>query len=155
LALQIACAVRAHAWLCRWTALHWASQNGHTETAMALVAAGADVHCKTDTGYGAGRCIAGPLVSVSFTDGEGGERAWLYRLLVRHTALALIVRHGRLLGRAGVPPCAGRRRTGTRRRRRRWWRQARTCTARTREGTVRGGEWGSLRVGRLPTVQAG
>jgi hypothetical protein len=31
--------------LCRKKALHWASQNGHTETAMALVEAGADVHC--------------------------------------------------------------------------------------------------------------
>ncbi len=38
--------------LCRWTAVHWASQNGHTETAMALVEAGADVHCKANEGYG-------------------------------------------------------------------------------------------------------
>ncbi len=38
-------------WLCRRTALHWASQNGHTETAMALVTAGADVHCKNSNGY--------------------------------------------------------------------------------------------------------
>ena len=47
-------------WLLRrWTALHWASQIGHTETVMGLLAAGADVHCNTDTGYGAGRCIVG------------------------------------------------------------------------------------------------
>ncbi len=39
--------------LCRWTALHFASSNGHTETATALVKAGADVHCKLpDLGYG-------------------------------------------------------------------------------------------------------
>ncbi len=29
-----------------------ASERGHTETAMALVEAGADVHCKDDDGYG-------------------------------------------------------------------------------------------------------
>jgi ankyrin repeat protein len=34
------------------TALHWASNNGHLETAMALVMAGADVHCKDKYGYG-------------------------------------------------------------------------------------------------------
>ncbi len=38
--------------LCRRTALHVASSKGHTETAMALVNAGADVHCKTNDGYG-------------------------------------------------------------------------------------------------------
>ena len=40
------------AWLCRRTALHLASDNGHTETAMALVKAGADVHCKNTDGCG-------------------------------------------------------------------------------------------------------
>jgi ankyrin repeat protein len=39
-------------WLCRSTALHDASQNGHMETAMALVKAGADVDCKANEGYG-------------------------------------------------------------------------------------------------------
>jgi hypothetical protein len=43
--------------LCRWTALHLASLNGHTETAMALVRAGADVHCKANDGYGSRGCI--------------------------------------------------------------------------------------------------
>jgi hypothetical protein len=43
--------------LCRGTAVHWASQNGHTETAMALVKAGADVHCKDNNGYGPSGCI--------------------------------------------------------------------------------------------------
>ncbi len=43
--------------LCRGTALHDASQNGHTETAMALVKAGADVHCKDNIGYGPSGCI--------------------------------------------------------------------------------------------------
>ena len=42
--------------LCRSTALHYASLNGHTETAMALVKAGADVHCKDDDGYGCTGC---------------------------------------------------------------------------------------------------
>jgi hypothetical protein len=39
-------------WLCRRTALHFASNNGHTETALALAKAGADVHCKDNEGYG-------------------------------------------------------------------------------------------------------
>ena len=46
--------------LCRRTALHlasdrsrhYASERGHLETAMALVKAGADVHCKANDGYG-------------------------------------------------------------------------------------------------------
>ncbi len=36
--------------LCRVTALHYASLKGHTETAIALVKAGADVHCKDNKG---------------------------------------------------------------------------------------------------------
>jgi hypothetical protein len=39
-------------WLCSNTALHDASHNGHTETVMALVKAGADVHCKNHEGCG-------------------------------------------------------------------------------------------------------
>ncbi len=35
------------------TALHYASSNGHTETAVALVKAGADVHCMDVNGCGA------------------------------------------------------------------------------------------------------
>ncbi len=50
----------------RWTALHWASQKGHTETVKLLIAAGADVHCKNNVGYGAGRCIAGPAGEWAF-----------------------------------------------------------------------------------------
>jgi hypothetical protein len=42
-------------WLCRRTALHLASEKGHTETAMALVKAGADVQGKTNEGYGSSR----------------------------------------------------------------------------------------------------
>ncbi len=38
-------------WLCSNTALHAASLNGKTEMAVALVKAGADVHCKTNDGY--------------------------------------------------------------------------------------------------------
>jgi hypothetical protein len=41
--------------LCRFTALHYASSNGHTETALALVKAGADVHFKSNDGYGFSR----------------------------------------------------------------------------------------------------
>ena len=37
-------------WRCRWTALLVASLNGYTEMAKALVAAGADVHCKVNDG---------------------------------------------------------------------------------------------------------
>ncbi len=44
-------------WLCRWTVLHYASQNGHTATALALVKAGADVHCNCNNGYGSPGCI--------------------------------------------------------------------------------------------------
>ncbi len=38
--------------LCRRTALHYASARDYTETAVALVKAGADVHCKDNDGYG-------------------------------------------------------------------------------------------------------
>ena len=38
-------------WVCSRTALHSASSSGHTETAMALIEAGADVHCKDNDGY--------------------------------------------------------------------------------------------------------
>ncbi len=66
-------------WLCRWTALHWASLNGHTETAMALVKAGADVHCKDNDGYGCSGCI---VVSVGLPLCGGGRS-----VLCRQTAL--------------------------------------------------------------------
>jgi hypothetical protein len=36
--------------LCRNTALHYASMNGHTETAKAVVKVGADVDCKNTYG---------------------------------------------------------------------------------------------------------
>ncbi len=57
-------------WLCRRTALHLASQNGHTETALALVEAGADVHCKANHGCG---CSGGILVSVVLPQYGGGR----------------------------------------------------------------------------------
>ncbi len=37
---------------CRRTALHLASLNGHTKVAVALLKAGADVHCTDNEGYG-------------------------------------------------------------------------------------------------------
>jgi hypothetical protein len=43
--------------LCRWTALHYALSDGRTETALALVKAGADVHVKNNDGYGSSGCI--------------------------------------------------------------------------------------------------
>ncbi len=57
-------------WLCRMTALHDASLEGHTETAMALVKAGADVHCQDSEGYGSRGCI---LVSVGLPQCRGGR----------------------------------------------------------------------------------
>ncbi len=48
-------------WLCRLTALHYASVNGHTRTAIALVKAGADVHCQDNDGYGVRGCILGSV----------------------------------------------------------------------------------------------
>ncbi len=38
--------------LSRRTALHYASERGNKYTAVALVKAGADVHCKSNDGYG-------------------------------------------------------------------------------------------------------
>jgi hypothetical protein len=58
------------AWLCRNTALQRASSNGHTETAMALVKAGADVHCKDNDGCGSRGCS---LVSVGLPQCRGGR----------------------------------------------------------------------------------
>ena len=49
--------------LCRRTALHLTSYNGHTEIAMALAEAGADVHCKDSAGYGSTGRILVSLVS--------------------------------------------------------------------------------------------
>ena len=49
-------------WLCRFTALHYASQNGRTDTAIALVKAGADVHGKANDGVRFSVCILVPLV---------------------------------------------------------------------------------------------
>jgi hypothetical protein len=45
-------------WLCRSTALHRASLKGHTNTALALVKAGVDVHCKDNNGYGSRRAAS-------------------------------------------------------------------------------------------------
>jgi hypothetical protein len=64
-------------WLCRFTALHYASSNGHTATAMALVTAGADVHCKANHGCGFSGCI-GTARFVRHWErklGDGGDEA--------------------------------------------------------------------------------
>jgi hypothetical protein len=47
--------------VCRRTALHLALEKRHMETAMALVAAGADVHCTDNGGYFQGRRIVRPV----------------------------------------------------------------------------------------------
>ncbi len=70
--------------LCRHTALHIASSNGHTETVKALVAAGADVHCKNNDGYDQWRCIVGLLVERVRWHDVPLRRALLHGLLVRH-----------------------------------------------------------------------
>jgi hypothetical protein len=69
-------------WLCSSTALHCASQNGKTETAMVLVKAGADVHGKDNNGYG----FSGlhPLVGWFLT--LRGGRSVLCRLTALHYA---------------------------------------------------------------------
>ncbi len=62
--------------MCRRTALHFASEWGHTETAMALVKAGADVHCKANDGHGS-RAASGLLAPVESDDsGLGFKGAW-------------------------------------------------------------------------------
>jgi hypothetical protein len=43
------------------TPLHLASQKGHTATALELVKAGADVHCKNNNGCGFCGCILASL----------------------------------------------------------------------------------------------
>jgi hypothetical protein len=92
---------------CSSTALHRASQNGHTETAMALVKAGADVHGKDDDGYGFSGLHSHVVVSQQCRGGlvrpRGGEAAGVAVLAV-----------------AGGRRCTGLRRMGTRRRRWRW-----------------------------------
>ncbi len=42
---------QAYLWLCSKTALHLASERGQMGTALALVKAGSDVHCKNNDGY--------------------------------------------------------------------------------------------------------
>ncbi len=114
-------------WLCRCTALYSASQNGHTETAMALVKAGADVHCTAKDGYGCSSCMLVSLVCHSAGASGPSTRGWSCR--------------DGWFGCAVGRRCTRRRTTATRRRRWRCWRRAELCTARAREGTVRGGAW--------------
>ncbi len=109
-------------WPCRRTALHSASLNGHTETAMALYKAGADVHCKDNDGY---RPWGRMLVSLGcHSAGEDDPSTWVWSC-----------RSG-CFGYAGGRCCTMRRRTATRRRRWRWSGRARTCTAGRTTGTV-------------------
>jgi ankyrin repeat protein len=86
--------------LCRRTALHLASLNGRTKTALTLVKAGADVHCKAYDGYGShaassrrrGPHSAGRIISYCPSNGGGvaGVPVWP----CRHTALHLASENG-------------------------------------------------------------
>ncbi len=102
--------------LCRRTALHSASQNGHTETAMALVKAGADVHCKANDG-----CGSSGLHRDYVRGGRSVHLGWSCRRAC--------------FGCAGSRRCTLRRLTATRRRRWRWSRRARTWAPGPAAGT--------------------
>jgi hypothetical protein len=62
--------------------------NGHTETAKALVAVGADVYCLTNDGYGRGWCRMWGLLgeSVCSTTVPGGRGEASDRSLARQWA---------------------------------------------------------------------
>ncbi len=72
-------------WRCRKTALHYASENGHTEMAKALVVAGADVHRQDNNGYGRGyvacRASFGRVCSTTGPEGRGEARSLARRWL--------------------------------------------------------------------------
>ncbi len=91
-------------WLCRRTALHFALNNDHTETALALalVKAGADVHCKAKNGCGFSGCILVLLVS-PMRGGRAVRSGWSCS--------------SAFFGCAGVRRCTWHRLTGARRRR--------------------------------------
>ncbi len=84
---------------CRDTALHIASENGHTKALVALVTAGADVHCKNNIRYD--------------WSGKNHIRYARGRCTLLH---GLLVRQGARVCRAGTLHCTLLRRTGTRRR---------------------------------------
>jgi hypothetical protein len=79
--------------LCSSTALHDASYNGRTATAMALVKAGADVHCEANGGYGSTGCILVSLVcqSAGWTVLPVGRRCTLVWLAVQEDGAARCV----------------------------------------------------------------
>jgi hypothetical protein len=90
-------------WLCRRTALHSASLNGHTETAVALVKAGTDVHCKDTDRYGPSGCMLVSLGSQRLGEDDPSTPGWGCRSCC--------------FGYAGGRYCTMRRRTATRKRR--------------------------------------
>jgi hypothetical protein len=108
--------------LCRCTALHLASDRGNTKTAMALVKAGTDVHCKDNDGYGSSCRILVTLACHSAGEDDPSTPGWGCK--------------GGCFGCAGGRYCTMRRRTATRKRRWRLSGPARTCTARKTMGTV-------------------
>jgi hypothetical protein len=123
--------------LCRRTALHGASLNGRTKTAMALVKAGADVHCKANDGCGFSGFILVP-VGLPRCGADGSVH------------LKWSCRSG-CCGRAGGLHCTMRRSSGTMRRRWRWSSWAPTCTTRATSGTF---FWAAL-FGRWVATVAG
>jgi hypothetical protein len=86
-------------WLCRMTALHWASSNGHTETAMALVKAGADVHGKNSLGYG----FSGLHSRVGWVATVRGGRSVHSGVGLQECLLLFMQEHGAALGVAERP----------------------------------------------------
>ncbi len=68
-------------WLCRMTALHLASQNGKTQTAVALFLADVDALCPSEDGYGFGLhrgTAASPIyVGSAQREGYGSRRVEL------------------------------------------------------------------------------
>ena len=123
---------------CRFTALHLATANGLSETAKALIGAGADVHCKES------RTCTSPCPAES-SDGcvlnkHGGALVARLCSIWRRaeTGLALMTPLGAMwASAAGAPRCISLRCMDIRRRRWRWSRQARMSTARTIMGMVR------------------
>ena len=106
--------------------LQTAATKGDTKTVVALLARGEDVHCKGTDGYGSRAASSGRY----------------FGTVSGRTVRPRVELQVCLFGCAGGRRCTGRRIMATQRRRRPWSRQARTCAARTTQGTVaRAASW--------------